>query len=106
MSVDPPTMTTASRSLEDVPAWLRTRRVVSAVRCKRSAVMRSNSSRVMATEAAGRVADTALQIHGGYGYCKEYAVERYYRDVRVTRIYEGTSEIQRLVIARKLLAEY
>jgi alkylation response protein AidB-like acyl-CoA dehydrogenase len=63
-------------------------------------------AKVMATEAAGRAADTAVQIHGGYGYCKEYAVERYYRDVRVTRIYEGTSEIQRLVIARKLLAEY
>ena len=63
-------------------------------------------AKVMATEAAGRVADTAVQIHGGYGYCKEYAVERYYRDVRVTRIYEGTSEIQRLVIARKLLAEF
>jgi len=63
-------------------------------------------AKVMATEAACRAADTAVQIHGGYGYCKEYAVERYYRDVRVTRIYEGTSEIQRLVIARKLLAEY
>jgi acyl-CoA dehydrogenase len=63
-------------------------------------------AKVMASEAAWRAADTAVQIHGGYGYCKEYAVERYYRDVRVTRIYEGTSEIQRLVIARKLLAEY
>jgi len=63
-------------------------------------------AKVMATEAAGRAADTAVQIHGGYGYCKEYPVERYYRDVRVTRIYEGTSEIQRLVIARKLLAAY
>ena len=46
-----------------------------------------------------------MQIHGGYGYVKEYPVERYYRDVRVTRIYEGTSEIQRLVIARDLLRE-
>ncbi len=63
-------------------------------------------AKVTATEAAGKAADTAVQIHGGYGFCKEYAVERYYRDVRVTRIYEGTSEIQRLVIARKLLAEY
>jgi alkylation response protein AidB-like acyl-CoA dehydrogenase len=63
-------------------------------------------AKVMSTEAAWRAADSAVQIHGGYGYCKEYAVERYYRDVRVTRIYEGTSEIQRLVIARKLLAEY
>ncbi len=62
-------------------------------------------AKVFATEAAGRAADAALQIHGGYGYCKEYPVERYYRDVRVTRIYEGTSEIQRLVVARKLLEE-
>jgi alkylation response protein AidB-like acyl-CoA dehydrogenase len=70
--------------------------------CTKEAAM----AKVLATEAAGRAADAAVQIHGGYGYCKEYAVERYYRDVRVTRIYEGTSEIQRLVIARKLLAEY
>ncbi|MFO7610711.1 MAG: acyl-CoA dehydrogenase family protein [Candidatus Krumholzibacteriia bacterium] len=63
-------------------------------------------AKVLATEAAWRAADCAVQIHGGYGYCKEYDVERYYRDVRVTRIYEGTSEIQRLVIARKILEEY
>lgn len=63
-------------------------------------------AKVAATEAAGFAADEAVQIHGGYGYCKEYAVERYYRDVRVTRIYEGTSEIQRVVIARKLMEEY
>jgi len=63
-------------------------------------------AKVTATEAAWKAADSAVQIHGGYGYCKEYPVERYYRDVRVTRIYEGTSEIQRLVIARKLLSEY
>lgn len=63
-------------------------------------------AKVAATEAAGFAADEAVQIHGGYGYCKEYTVERYYRDVRVTRIYEGTSEIQRLVIARKLMEEY
>jgi alkylation response protein AidB-like acyl-CoA dehydrogenase len=62
-------------------------------------------AKLKASEAAGRAADAAVQIHGGYGFCKEYDVERYYRDVRVTRIYEGTSEIQRLVIARKLLAE-
>lgn len=62
-------------------------------------------AKVLATEAAGRAADAALQIHGGYGYCQDYPIERYYRDVRVTRIYEGTSEIQRLVIARRLLAE-
>ncbi len=56
--------------------------------------------KLYATEAAGRICDRALQVHGGYGYVKEYDVERYYRDVRVTRIYEGTSEIQRIVIGR------
>ncbi|MFT5232664.1 MAG: alkylation response protein AidB-like acyl-CoA dehydrogenase [Candidatus Krumholzibacteriia bacterium] len=63
-------------------------------------------AKLCASEAAWQAADSAVQIHGGYGFCKEYAVERYYRDVRVTRIYEGTSEIQRLVIARKLMAEH
>lgn len=61
-------------------------------------------AKLYATEAAWRICDRALQIHGGYGYVKEYDVERHYRDVRVTRIYEGTSEIQRLVIARSILA--
>jgi alkylation response protein AidB-like acyl-CoA dehydrogenase len=62
-------------------------------------------AKLYASEAAGRVCDRALQIHGGYGYVKEYDVERYYRDVRVTRIYEGTSEIQRLVIGRATLGK-
>jgi alkylation response protein AidB-like acyl-CoA dehydrogenase len=51
-----------------------------------------------------RVCHKALQIHGGYGYMKDYKVERLYRDQRITEIYEGTSEIQRVVIARALLA--
>ncbi len=63
-------------------------------------------AKLMCSEAAWRAADKAVQIHGGYGYCKEYPVERYYRDVRVTRIYEGTSEIQRLVISRHIAKEY
>jgi len=46
--------------------------------------------------------DAALQIHGGYGYLEDYPVERYYRDARITQIYEGSSEIQRLLIAREL----
>jgi acyl-CoA dehydrogenase len=49
------------------------------------------------------VTDLAIQIHGGYGYIKEYPVERYYRDARITRIYEGTSEVQRMVIADQIL---
>jgi acyl-CoA dehydrogenase len=58
-----------------------------------------------ATEALGRIADRVLQIHGGYGYIKEYAVERLYRDARLLRIYEGTSQIQQLIIARELIKE-
>jgi alkylation response protein AidB-like acyl-CoA dehydrogenase len=49
------------------------------------------------------VVDRVVQLHGGYGYSREYTIERLYRDARVTRIYEGTSEIQRLLIAREVL---
>jgi len=59
--------------------------------------------KLFCSEALDRCVDKAVQIHGGYGYSKEYAVERMYRDARVNRIYEGTSEIQRLVIARDLI---
>jgi len=54
---------------------------------------------------ATRVTNLAVQIHGGYGYSKEYDVERYFRDAKVTEIYEGTSEVQRMVIARAVLAQ-
>jgi acyl-CoA dehydrogenase len=53
----------------------------------------------------GRVADRAVQIHGGAGYMAEYDVERFYRDARLFRIYEGTSQIQQLVIARNMVRE-
>lgn len=62
-------------------------------------------AKLFASEVFNRVADKALQIHGGIGYIAEYAVERFYRDARITTIYEGTSEIQRLIIARKILEE-
>ena len=61
------------------------------------------TAKLFASEMATRVAHKAIQIHGGYGYSKEYPVERAYRDARITEIYEGTSEMQRLVIARDLL---
>jgi acyl-CoA dehydrogenase len=57
------------------------------------------------TEALGRIADRVLQIHGGYGYIKEYPIERLFRDARLLRIYEGTSQIQQLVIAREMLKQ-
>jgi hypothetical protein len=63
----------------------------------------ASMAKLFATEHAGRICDIALQVHGGYGYTRDFPVERAYRDVRVTRIYEGTSEIQRIVIARELL---
>jgi hypothetical protein len=65
----------------------------------------SAMAKLFASEAANRIAYLALQIHGGYGYSKEFFVEQIYRDARVLAIYEGTSEIQRIVIARHLLKE-
>jgi len=62
-------------------------------------------AKLFASETAVWVTDRAIQIHGGYGYMKEYVVERLYRDAKITEIYEGTSEIQRLVIANQILQE-
>jgi alkylation response protein AidB-like acyl-CoA dehydrogenase len=61
-------------------------------------------AKLFASEHACKICDIALQVHGGYGYTRDFPVERAYRDVRVTRIYEGTSEIQRIVIAKHLLS--
>jgi butyryl-CoA dehydrogenase len=63
----------------------------------------ASMAKLFASEAAQRAVAKAVQIHGGYGYVDEFPVERLYRDARVQTIYEGTSEIQRLVIARELL---
>ena len=60
-------------------------------------------AKLFATEMAERVCRNAIQVHGGYGYSREYPVERIYRDARLMTIGEGTSEIQRLVIAREIL---
>jgi hypothetical protein len=64
----------------------------------------ASMAKLLASESAQSVVAKAVQIHGGYGYVDEYPVERYFRDARVQTIYEGTSEIQRLVIAREILA--
>jgi acyl-CoA dehydrogenase len=63
----------------------------------------ASSSKLFCTEMVGRVADRAVQIFGGAGYIEEYGIERFYRDVRLFRLYEGTSQIQQLIIAKNLL---
>ncbi|MGB1619357.1 MAG: acyl-CoA dehydrogenase [Flavobacteriales bacterium] len=65
----------------------------------------SSMAKLYASEVAGRVTDQAVQVHGGYGYVKEYHVERLMRDSKITQIYEGTSEVQRIVISRSILQD-
>ena len=65
----------------------------------------SSKAKLFASEMSTRVTHQAIQIHGGYGFCKDFPAERHYRDARITEIYEGTSEIQRVVIARAVLSE-
>lgn len=64
----------------------------------------SSMAKLAASEAAGRIADTALQLHGGYGYTRDFPIERINRDLRIMRIYEGSSEIQRIIISGNMLA--
>lgn len=68
--------------------------------------MPASSTKMFATEACGRIADRVVQIHGGAGYLSEYKAERFFRDARLYRIYEGTTQIQQLVIAKALLRQY
>lgn len=65
----------------------------------------SSACKLFATEMVGRVADRSVQIHGGAGYVSEYAVERFYRDVRLFRLYEGTSQIQQIIIAKNMIKD-
>lgn len=65
-----------------------------------------STTKLFCTEMAGRVADRAVQIHGGLGYMREVPVERFYRDSRLFRLYEGTSEIQKLIISRHLVKAF
>ncbi|MEY8732199.1 acyl-CoA dehydrogenase family protein [Peribacillus frigoritolerans] len=68
-------------------------------------IKEASMAKLFASDVFNRVADKAVQIHGGMGYMAEYPVERFYRDARITKIYEGTNEIQRLIIARNILEE-
>ena len=87
----------ASRLLIRKAAWLKD--------SGQDFIRAASMAKLYTTEAATWVTHQAIQVHGGYGYVKDYVVERYYRDVRVMEIYEGTSEIQRLVIARSMLKD-
>lgn len=87
--------------------WLAARSMTEATAKRRDAgenvTREASCCKYFATEALGRIADRAVQIHGGYGYVAEYPVERLYRDARLFRIFEGTSQIQQLVIAREMI---
>lgn len=85
-----------SRALWQKVAWM--------VDQRQNVVKEASIAKLHATEALSRVADKAVQIAGGMGYMKEHQIERWYRDQRLLRIYEGTSEIQKIIIARQLLA--
>ena len=98
MLADMATQIYAGRQMLHHAAWLRDQRGTAVIK-------EASMTKLFCTEMANRVADMAVQIHGGMGYMQECEVERYYRDLRLTRIYEGTSEIQRLVISRELLRD-
>ena len=92
---DMATQIEAARLLTYRAAWMKDQ--------GQSVTKESAMAKLFASEIAVRVCDDALQIHGGYGFIKDYPVEKFYRDVKLCTIGEGTSEIQRLVIARQLL---
>ena len=94
MLADMATQLDAARLLTHRAAWLKDR----GFRVTQEASM----AKLFASEAASKITHDAVQVFGGYGYSKDYPVERYFRDARVTEIYEGTSEIQRVVISRQL----
>lgn len=98
MLADMATRVSAARLLTYRAAWLKDNNQP----CTKEAAQ----AKLFSSETSNFVTNKAVQIHGGYGYSREYPVERYLRDARITEIYEGTSEIQRLVIARNVLAEY
>jgi alkylation response protein AidB-like acyl-CoA dehydrogenase len=95
MLADMVTWRDAARLLALRAAWLKQQKL--------PFTREASIAKLVASEKACKICDAAIQIHGGYGYTREYPVERHLRDVRVTRIYEGTSEVQRIVIARELL---
>ncbi len=101
---DMATQIEAARLLTYRAAWLADRAIASGDSEARI-TRESSMAKLYAGEVAVRVANEAVQIHGGYGFIKDYPAEKYYRDVKLCTIGEGTSEIQRMVIARQLLGK-
>ncbi|MBI4349651.1 MAG: acyl-CoA dehydrogenase [Elusimicrobia bacterium] len=95
----------ADMSMKIDAARLLTLRAASLMNDGKRATREASAAKLFASETANQVAYQALQLHGGNGYIREFPVERYFRDARITEIYEGTSEIQRLVISREVLKE-
>ncbi|WP_018922666.1 acyl-CoA dehydrogenase family protein [Salsuginibacillus kocurii] len=95
MLADMATETEAARQL--------TRMAAQMIDEEKKAIKEASMAKLYATDVFNKVADQAVQIHGGMGYVAEYPVERYYRDARITKIYEGTNEIQRMIVARHIL---
>ncbi len=95
---DMATMIEASKLLVYHAAWLKDR--------GKSIAKEAAMAKLYASEAAMKITNDAIQIHGGYGYVKEYDVERFFRDAKILEIGEGTSEIQRIIIAREILRDY
>jgi acyl-CoA dehydrogenase len=95
----------ADMSVARDAARLLTRRAIDALIRGERGTMEASAAKLYATEALARVVDSAVQIHGGMGYMREAGIETVYRDARIVRIYEGTSEIQRNIIAGQLLKD-
>lgn len=95
----------ADSAAEMDAAWLLVLRAAQLVDLGKPFRQEASMAKLFASEAASRVTNKAIQVHGGYGFIKDYAVERYYRDVKLCEIGEGTSEIQRRIIAKSLLTK-
>ncbi len=95
----------ADMATEIEAAWLMTLNSASLKAKEQPCLKEASMAKLFASEMAERVCSAAIQIHGGYGYLSDFPVERLYRDARVCQIYEGTSEVQKMVIARSLLEE-
>jgi len=95
----------ADMAMELDAAWLLVLRAAQLADLGQPFKREASMAKLYASEAAARATGKAIQIHGGYGFIKDYPVERYYRDVKLTEIGEGTSEIQRIIIAKSLLEE-